>query len=60
MFTGYFGYYKKDRSRLNMATVVEMTIEKIDEVKSRLGRYVSFLAKFVGVLINELLPFAWW
>ncbi|VDN49647.1 unnamed protein product [Gongylonema pulchrum] len=28
-----------------MATVVEMTIEKIDEVKSRLGRFGVFLQK---------------
>lgn len=30
-----------------MATVVEMTIEKIDEVKSRLGRLVYFFVKFM-------------
>lgn len=39
-----------------MATVVEMTIEKIDEVKSRLGRYVLFYTKpqqFLILLINE-------
>lgn len=39
-----FFYIKKKRLILihqKMATVVEMTIEKIDEVKSRLGRFVS-------------------